>query len=177
MPDCSRKASVRVPTAGDILKKATRSTGWSISILIPGWRTMSGSIPRSRAASRWGVEAVFAETQRNDIRRRTNDRVRSEIVMRRHDGEGRRGRCAARVAAISADDNRGMSPGIVQLRSSRRLRSCFGGQCRELAWLWARGTPRLLSGCTTRIGFSTQVLILPQRQPCWSPSRLPALTC
>ncbi len=38
-----------------------------------------------------GVEAVFAEAQRNDIRRRTDDRVRSEIVMRRHDGEGRRG--------------------------------------------------------------------------------------
>ena len=37
------------------------------------------------------VEAVFAETQRNDIRRRTDDRVRSEIVMRGHDGEGRRG--------------------------------------------------------------------------------------
>ena len=37
------------------------------------------------------VEAVFAETQRNDIRRRTDDRVRSEIVMRRHNSEGRRG--------------------------------------------------------------------------------------
>ena len=37
------------------------------------------------------VEAVFAETQRNDIRRRTDDRVRSEIVMRRHNSEGGRG--------------------------------------------------------------------------------------
>ena len=37
------------------------------------------------------VEAVFAEAQRNDVRRRADDRVRSEIVMRGHDGEGRRG--------------------------------------------------------------------------------------
>ena len=35
---------------GDILRKATRSTGWSMSIPIPGWRTMRGSMPRSRAA-------------------------------------------------------------------------------------------------------------------------------
>jgi hypothetical protein len=43
------------------------------------------------AASRgieMGVEAVVAETQRNGVRRRTNDRVRSELVVRRHDREG-----------------------------------------------------------------------------------------
>jgi hypothetical protein len=91
MPDCSRKTNVRVGTNGDILRKATRSTGLSISIPIPWWRTTRGSIPRSRAASRCGSNAVFAETQRNGVRRRTDDRIRSEIVMRRHDGEGRRG--------------------------------------------------------------------------------------
>ena len=51
-------------------------------------------------------EAVLAETQRNGVRRRTDDRVRSEIVMRGHDGEGTAPRrCAARVAAISAGDS------------------------------------------------------------------------
>ena len=43
----------------------------------------------SRRIEMW-VEAVFAETKRNDIRRRTEDHVRPELVMRRHDGEGRR---------------------------------------------------------------------------------------
>jgi alkanesulfonate monooxygenase SsuD/methylene tetrahydromethanopterin reductase-like flavin-dependent oxidoreductase (luciferase family) len=55
-------------------------------------------------------------------------------------------------------------------------RRCFGGQCRELTWLGARNTstdlfydPFVLFGflgscCTTRFGFSTQVLILHQRQ-------------
>ena len=33
-------------------------------------------------------EAVLAETQRNDVRRRTDDRVGSEIVMRRNNSEG-----------------------------------------------------------------------------------------
>ena len=37
------------------------------------------------------VETVVAETQRNGIRRRTDNRVGSKIVVRRHNGEGRRG--------------------------------------------------------------------------------------
>ena len=47
MPDCSRKASVRVGTGGDSLRKVTRSTGWSISIPIPGrrvWRDMQAEM-------------------------------------------------------------------------------------------------------------------------------------
>src|SRR5208283_1890819 len=80
MPDCSRKASVRVGTEGDIFRKFTRSTGWSISIPMPGRRTTRGSIPR-----------LLAAPQRNDIRRRTEDGVGYEIVMRRHNREGRGG--------------------------------------------------------------------------------------
>ena len=91
MPDCSRKASVRVRRGGDIFRNATRSTGWSISIAMPGCRMISGSIPRATRRIEMGVEAVVAETQRNGVRRRTDDRVRSEFVVRRHDGEGRGG--------------------------------------------------------------------------------------
>ena len=88
MPDCSRKASVRVRLGGDILRNVTRSTGWSMSIPIPGWRTIERLDPAGSRRIEMRVEAVFAETQRNGVRRRTDDRVRSELVMRRHDGEG-----------------------------------------------------------------------------------------
>src|ERR1700733_7746840 len=37
------------------------------------------------------IEAVLAEPQRDGVRRRADDGVRSEIVMRWHDGEGGRG--------------------------------------------------------------------------------------
>ena len=37
------------------------------------------------------VEAIFAKTQRDGVRGRADDRIRSEIVMRGHDGEGGRG--------------------------------------------------------------------------------------
>ena len=98
MPDCSSKASVRVATRGDIFRNATRSTGLSISIPIPGWRTMSGSNSTRSCRIEMRKKAVFAEPQRNRVRRRADDGVRSEIVMRGHDGERRRGpvRCEGR---------------------------------------------------------------------------------
>ena len=37
------------------------------------------------------VKTVFAESERNGVRRGADDSVRSAIVMRGHDGEGRRG--------------------------------------------------------------------------------------
>jgi hypothetical protein len=49
------------------------------------------SNPAGSRRSEMREEAVFAKTQRNDIRRRTDNRVGPEIVMRRRDGEGRGG--------------------------------------------------------------------------------------
>jgi hypothetical protein len=53
-PNRSRSVSVRVGIRGLAAMNARRSAGWSISIPIPGSRTMVGSIPCSRAAIRCG---------------------------------------------------------------------------------------------------------------------------
>ena len=91
MPDCSRKASVRVGTGGDILRKVNEIDGMVDIHPDPRMSDDQRLDPLASRRIKMGVEAVFAETQRNGIRRRTDDRVRSELVVRRHDGEGRGG--------------------------------------------------------------------------------------
>ena len=109
MPVCSRKASVRVRTGGDICRKAARSTGLSISIPIPGWRTTSGSIPRA-APRRDAARSCRRRSAAAPRRAATDIGVRSEIVMRRHDGEGRRRADAPQASPrISADEARNVA--------------------------------------------------------------------
>ena len=54
IPASSRKARVRVPADCGRRRKAARSTGLSMSMAMPGWRTTVGSMPQRRAASRCG---------------------------------------------------------------------------------------------------------------------------
>ena len=57
-PASSRKARVRVPADCGRRRKAARSTGWSISMAMPGWRITVGSMPQRRAASRCGKKLL-----------------------------------------------------------------------------------------------------------------------
>ena len=91
MPDCSRK--VERPRAHGRRHFEERDEIDGIVDIHPDPRMADDERldPLRSRRIEMRVKTVFAEAQRNGVGRRTDDRVRSEIVMRGHDREGRRG--------------------------------------------------------------------------------------
>ena len=78
-------------TGGDILQERDEIDGIVDIHPDPGMADDKRFDPLGSRRIEMRIKTVFAEPQRNGVGRRADDRVRSEIVMRGHDREGRRG--------------------------------------------------------------------------------------
>ena len=74
-PRRSSNVKVRLRMGGSpCASRTARSSGWSMSMPIPGRRSTVGSIPRAPRRGKMRQEAVVAEAQRHRLRRRASGR-------------------------------------------------------------------------------------------------------